>query len=148
MSKARTAQEIIGKLRSIDALIIGGMPVGKAALSASMTEMTYHRWRAKYAGFDQDQLERMMALQRENERLRRELAGLRLDRLIFREVAKALLLTPADRRAWIDHVTATLGVSERRACKVLGQNRSTQRKIPKLPARGVTGARPEIHARH
>ena len=38
--------------------------------------MTYHRWRAKYAGFNQDQLERMMALQRENERLRRELAGL------------------------------------------------------------------------
>jgi transposase InsO family protein len=34
----------------------------------------------------------------------------------------------------VDHVTAELGVSERRACRVLGQHRSTQRKIAKTPA--------------
>jgi putative transposase len=33
----------------------------------------------------------------------------------------------------VDHVTAELGVSERRACRVLGQHRSTQRKIAKTP---------------
>jgi len=30
----------------------------------------------------------------------------------------------------VDHVVAELGVSERRACRVLGQHRSTQRKVP------------------
>jgi putative transposase len=33
----------------------------------------------------------------------------------------------------VDHVTAKYGVSERLACRVLGQHRSTQRKIPKEP---------------
>jgi len=30
----------------------------------------------------------------------------------------------------VDHVVGELGVSERRACRVLGQHRSTQRKVP------------------
>ena len=33
----------------------------------------------------------------------------------------------------MDHVIEELGVSERRACRVLGQHRSTQRKIAKTP---------------
>ena len=33
----------------------------------------------------------------------------------------------------MEHVIAELGVSERRACRVLGQHRSTQRKIPTRP---------------
>ena len=31
------------------------------------------------------------------------------------------------------HVTAELGVSQRLACKVLDQHRSTQRKVPRRP---------------
>jgi len=33
----------------------------------------------------------------------------------------------------VDHVTTELGVSERRACRVLGQHRSTLRKIANAP---------------
>jgi putative transposase len=33
----------------------------------------------------------------------------------------------------VDHVVEELGVSERRACRVLGQHRSTQRKVPQTP---------------
>ena len=33
----------------------------------------------------------------------------------------------------MDHVVKELGVSERRACRVLGQHRSTQRKVPQTP---------------
>jgi transposase InsO family protein len=40
------------------------------------------------------------------------------------------LLSPARRRACIDRVRAELNVSERRACRALGQHRSTQRKLP------------------
>lgn len=43
-------------------------------------------------------------------------------------------MSPARRRACGGHVTAALGVSERFACRVLGQHRSTQRKVPKTPA--------------
>ena len=41
------------------------------------------------------------------------------------------LLSPARRRACIDHVRSQFKVSERRACRVLEQDRSTQRHVPK-----------------
>src|SRR4051812_23559243 len=40
------------------------------------------------------------------------------------------LLSPARRRRCIDQVKEVLEVSERRVCRVLGQHRSTQRKVP------------------
>jgi len=40
-------------------------------------------------------------------------------------------LSPARRRHCIDHVVTKFDVSERMACRVLGQHRSTQRKTPK-----------------
>jgi transposase InsO family protein len=40
-------------------------------------------------------------------------------------------LSPARRRRCIDHVREELPVSERRICRVLGQHRSTQRKVPR-----------------
>jgi transposase InsO family protein len=40
-------------------------------------------------------------------------------------------VSPARRRQCIDHVTKKFDVSERLACRVLGQHRSTQRKAPK-----------------
>jgi hypothetical protein len=40
-------------------------------------------------------------------------------------------LNPARRRAGVEHVVETLGVSERFACRVIGQHRTTQRSTPK-----------------
>jgi len=41
---------------------------------------------------------------------------------------------PARRRTVVRHVRRELGISQRRACKVPGQARSTQRYTPKLPS--------------
>ena len=41
------------------------------------------------------------------------------------------LLSPARRRRCIDHIRTMMPVSERRLCRVLGQYRSTQRKVPR-----------------
>ena len=43
-------------------------------------------------------------------------------------------MSPARRRRCIDHVKERLGISERRACRTLGQHRSTQRQYPSGPA--------------
>lgn len=40
-------------------------------------------------------------------------------------------MSPARRRQCIDHAVLKFGVSERLACRVLGQHRSTQRKVPR-----------------
>jgi transposase InsO family protein len=42
-----------------------------------------------------------------------------------------LLLSPARRRACVEHVRHKLRVPERRVCRALGQHRSTQRKLPR-----------------
>ena len=41
------------------------------------------------------------------------------------------MVSPARRRACVEHVVRELGVSERKAWAVLGQHRSTQRKTPR-----------------
>ena len=41
------------------------------------------------------------------------------------------MVSPGRRRACVEHVARHPGVSERRACAVLGQHRSTQRKAPR-----------------
>lgn len=45
--------------------------------------------------------------------------------------AQGKLTSPSRRREKVEHVREVLGVSERRACSVLGQPRSTQRRIPR-----------------
>jgi transposase InsO family protein len=44
-------------------------------------------------------------------------------------------MSPASRRQAVEEVIEKLGVSERQACKTLGQNRSTQRYELKMPAK-------------
>jgi putative transposase len=53
------------------------------------------------------------------------------DKLILTEARPGKRLSPARRRACMEQVRAQLHVSERRACAVLGQHRSTQRKVPR-----------------
>ena len=43
-------------------------------------------------------------------------------------------MSPAGRGRCIDHVKERLGISERRACRTLGQHRSTQRQYPSGPS--------------
>ncbi len=40
-------------------------------------------------------------------------------------------MSPSRRRRCVDRVRRSLGVSERRACRTLGQHRSTQRRVPR-----------------
>ncbi len=95
-----------------------------------VTQQTYYRWRKQYGGMSRDQLKRLKELETENQRLRRAVSDLTLDKMILTEAAQGKLLSPSRRRQCIDHVRQTLGVSERRACRTLGQHRSTQRKVP------------------
>ena len=54
-----------------------------------------------------------------------------LDDLEAAPWAAAKLLSPARRRRCIDHIRGMMAVSARRVCRVLGQHRSTQRKVPR-----------------
>ncbi|RBW54994.1 IS3 family transposase [Ruegeria sp. A3M17] len=129
-NKRPKPEEIVSKLRQVEVLMGQGMSRLDAIRQIGVVEQTYYRWRKKYGGMGVDQLKELKRLQKENERLRRAVSDLTLDKLILTEAAKGKLLSPARRRACIDHVRSQLKVSERRACRVLGQHRSTQRRVP------------------
>ncbi|AYO86650.1 IS3 family transposase (plasmid) [Methylobacterium brachiatum] len=119
---------IAPKLRQVDVLVSQGRKVAEAIRSIAVTEVTYYRWRSEYGGLKGDQVKRLKSLETENQRLRRAISDLTLEKLILKEAAFGKLLSPARRRACVDYVMAEHGVSERFACRVLGQHRSTQRK--------------------
>ncbi len=73
----------------------------------------------------------MKELEAKNARLRRAVSDLTLEKLVLKEVASGKVLSPARRRAGVKHAVETLGVSERFACRVLGQHRVTQRREPR-----------------
>ncbi len=50
--------------------------------------MTYYRWRREFGGLQLDQVRRMKELEQENQRLRRAVSDLTLDKLILAEAAK------------------------------------------------------------
>ncbi|WP_246413473.1 IS3 family transposase, partial [Methylobacterium brachythecii] len=130
-TKRHKPEEIVAKLRQVDVLISQGQSAAEAIRAIGVTEVTYYRWRQEYGGLKSDQVRRMKEMEVENQRLRKAIADLTLDKLILQEAAPGKLTSPARRRACIEHVMDVLHVSERRACRALGQHRSTQRKIPR-----------------
>ncbi|MDP6552236.1 MAG: IS3 family transposase [Arenicellales bacterium] len=124
-------EEIVTKLRQVEVLVGQGMKRIDAIREIGVVEQTFYRWRKQYGGMGTAQLKELKRLQKENERLRRAVSDLTLDKLILTEANKGKLLSPARRRICIDHVRNTLDLSERRICRVLGQHRSTQRRRPR-----------------
>ena len=85
--KRHTPEEIVSKLRQVDVLVAQGTPVADAVRSIGVTEVTYYRWRQEYGGLKSSQVKRMKALETENQRLRKAIADLTLDKLILQEAA-------------------------------------------------------------
>ncbi len=87
-NKHHRPEEIVAKLRQVEVLVGQGMTRIDAIREISITEQTYYRWRKKYGGMGADQLRELKRLQKENERLRRAVSDLTLDKLILTETAK------------------------------------------------------------
>ena len=81
------SEEIVVKLRQVEVLIGQGMPRIDAIIQISVIEQTYYRWKKKYGGMSTEQLKELKRLQKENERLRRAVFDLTLDKLILKEAA-------------------------------------------------------------
>ncbi len=94
MSKRHKPEEIVAKLRQVDVLTSQGQSVADAVRSIGVTEVTYYRWRQEYGGLKSDQVRRMKALELENQRLRKAVADLTLDKLILAEAARGNFQAP------------------------------------------------------
>jgi putative transposase len=86
--KRHKPEEIIAKLRQVDVLTLQGQKVADAIRSIGVTEVTYYRWRQEFGGLKSDQVKRLRDLEAENNRLRRAVSDLTLDKLILQEAAR------------------------------------------------------------
>ena len=104
------------------------MPPVDAIRQVQTTKQGFCRWRKQYCGMRTDQLKELKRSRRENDRLRRAVSDLTLDKLILSEAARGVmtvrperaeLMSLSPRWACIIYVRSRLRVSERRACRVL-----------------------------
>lgn len=87
-NKRLKPEEIVSKLRQVEVLTGQGMSRLDAIRQIGVVEQTYYRWRKQYGGMGVDQLKELKLLQKENERLRRAVSDLTLDKLILKEAAR------------------------------------------------------------
>ena len=86
--KSYKPEEIVAKLRKVDVLTSQGQSVSEAIRSIGVSEVTYYRWRQEFGGLKSDQVKRLKDLETENNRLRRAVSDLTLDKLILQEAAR------------------------------------------------------------
>ena len=71
-----------------DVLLSQGRKVADVAKALGVVVLTYYRWRRDFGGMKVSQAKRLKELERENDRLRKAVADLTIDKLILKEAAK------------------------------------------------------------
>lgn len=86
--KKYTPENIIQLLRQAEILIGKGNSAEQASKSIGVSYQTLLRWRKEYGGMRTDQAKRLKELEVENNRLKKIVAELELDKHMLKEVAK------------------------------------------------------------
>jgi len=86
--KINSPEQIVRKLREAEVLISQGNAIGQASRQLGITEQTYYRWRKLYGGMQVSQAKKLKELENENNRLKKLVADLSLDKAILKEAAK------------------------------------------------------------
>jgi putative transposase len=72
-------------LREAKVRLSQGQTLGLICKGLWISEQSYYRWRRDYGGLKLDQAKRLKDLERENERLKKAVSELTLDKLILKE---------------------------------------------------------------
>ena len=86
--KGNSAEQIIGKLREAEVMLIQGATVAAISKKIGVSGHTYYRWRKEYGGMGIDQAKRLKELDQENTRLKKLVADLSLDNSILKEASR------------------------------------------------------------
>ena len=85
--KRYTPEQVIGMLREAEVRLSQGEKVGEISRSLGISEQSYYRWRKEFGGLKGDQVKRLKELEKENDRLRKAVSDLTLEKLILKEAA-------------------------------------------------------------
>ena len=80
--KRYTEEQIIGVLNGAEA----GAKTGELCRSHGMSEGTFYKWKAKYAGLTLNELKRLRSVEEENRRLKQIVAQQALDNWSLKEL--------------------------------------------------------------
>jgi transposase-like protein len=83
--KRHSDEDVLKLLREIELRLAGGADVATACRAAGVSDATYYNWRKKFGGMGRSQLSELKALEKENQRLKKIVAELELDKLILKE---------------------------------------------------------------
>ena len=86
--KREKPEDIVLKVRQVEVLQGQGKSVQEAVRQIGVTVQTYYRWRKEYGGMTRDPLKRLKELETENQRPKRVVADLSLDKIILTEAAR------------------------------------------------------------
>ena len=86
--KKYTTEQIIGLLRDAEILLADGNTIAMTSKKLGISEQTYYRWRKEYGGMKVTHAKRLKDLELENQRLRKAVSDLTLDKLILTEASK------------------------------------------------------------
>jgi len=78
-------EDVLNLLRQIEVDLSSGSDVASACRKAGISDASYYTWRKKFGGMAKSQLQEKKALEKENERLKKIVADLELDKLILKE---------------------------------------------------------------
>lgn len=89
--KGFSSEKIALILKEVELQAKQGKSIGEVVRSQGITEPTYYRWRQRYGGMEIGQLKQVKDLELENQRLRKAVADLTLDKQILEEALKVKL---------------------------------------------------------
>ena len=83
--KRYSDEDVLKLLREIDVHLHDGLDVVNACRKAGISDKSYYYWRKKFGGLSRSQVSEMKSLKKENERLKKIVADLQLDKVILKE---------------------------------------------------------------
>jgi len=85
MKKKRySVEQIVAALKQHEA----GMSVGEVTRKLGIAEQTFYRWKSRYGGLEPDEARELKQLREENDRLKKLVADLSLDKAMLQDVNK------------------------------------------------------------
>ena len=83
--KRYSDEDVLKLLREIELHLAGGADVASACRTAGVSDATYYTWRKKFGGMGRSQLSELKLLEKANQRLKKIVADLELEKLILKE---------------------------------------------------------------
>ncbi|MGB2938785.1 MAG: transposase [Candidatus Dormiibacterota bacterium] len=87
-AKRYSVEQIVAKLREHEKLQGQGLTIPQACKRIGISDQTFYRWRRRYGALQEDEAQRLKALEQENSRLKRIVADQALDISMLKDLQK------------------------------------------------------------